>query len=270
MTRICLGLVLLGIPAVLLPAQVREEPFGRAPQEWCRDVDYRPQETVCEVREETLTGLTELDADTGGNGGISVRGWDRPDVALRLRLRARARTAEDARRVASTVTITTAGGRIRADGPQIRNNESWDVSLELQVPRALRLALATANGGIALRDFGGTAELRTANGGLALADVGGDIRGRTVNGGISVALSGRRWDGAGLDLQGTNGGIQLAVPANYNAEVDLRTFNGGVRVDVPLTAQRSMSRTRITGRVGSGGPLLRLQTLNGGVMVRRR
>jgi hypothetical protein len=82
------------------------------------------------------------------------------------------------------------------------------VSFELDVPRTAILTLHTHNGGISLADFQGTANFHAVNGGVSLTNVGGDIRGETRNGGVTVDLSGDRWDGAGLDVETTNGGIQ--------------------------------------------------------------
>src|SRR3954452_6132770 len=66
------------------------------------------REAYCEVREETLGGANPLDVDTGGNGGISIRGWDRGEVQMRARIVAHAETEAEARRIAAGVRIDTA------------------------------------------------------------------------------------------------------------------------------------------------------------------
>ena len=55
---------------------------------------------------------------------------------------------------------TPRGGRVRADGPDTSGREeSWSVSFELNVPRTAMLTLKTNNGGIAIDDFRGTADV---------------------------------------------------------------------------------------------------------------
>ncbi|MFN7979262.1 MAG: hypothetical protein U0P30_14090 [Vicinamibacterales bacterium] len=54
------------------------------------------------------------------------------------------------------------------------------------------------------------------------------MEGRTTNGGVQVRLGGSRWDGAGLSLETTNGGVTLRVPRDYSA--------AGARRRAPSTA----------------------------------
>ena len=58
--------------------------------------------------------------------------------------------------------------------------------------------------------------------------------GTTQNGGVNVRLDGSRWEGEGLDVVTTNGGVSLAIPAGYSAELETGTVNGGIRTDVPV------------------------------------
>ena len=249
--------------------------FGLSADEWCRDGDsggWNRLRSSCDVREESLGGVTAIDADPGGNGGIRVLGSNRSDVRLRARIMAFARTEEDARDLLSQVRLDLGGGRVRAEGPERREREYWSVSFELEVPRTIQMELNTRNGGIAVQDYAGTAVLRTRNGGISLGDVGGNIRGETRNGGISVNLEGNRWEGAGLDLETRNGGVVMSIPSSYSAELEAGTRNGGIDIDFPVVVQGTLTRLnrQITTTLGSGGPRLRVMTTNGGVRIRRR
>lgn len=269
MSRLIAAITLMVAAAASLPAQDRFD-FGR--QDWCnqsRDWDRQPSH--CVVREETLTGPASLDVDASANGGIRVRGWDRRETHLRARVGASARSDSRAREIVDAVRIETAGGRIRAEGPEMGNREYWYVSFELEVPRDARLRLDARNGGISIADFQGTADFRTVNGGITLRDVSGDIRGATTNGGLNVELSGSGWEGAGLDVETQNGGVRMTIPEGYSAELVTGTVNGGVRIDFPVTVQgdlRGFSRN-ISTRLGSGGARIRAITTNGGVTIRR-
>jgi hypothetical protein len=99
--------------------------------------------------------------------------------------------------------------------------------------------------------------------------VGGDVRGRTTNGGLKIQLSGSRWDGAGLDVATTNGGITFVLPDDFNAELESATTNGSLSVDFPITVTGRIDR-RLRTQLGAGGPLLRAITTNGGVSIKKR
>jgi DUF4097 and DUF4098 domain-containing protein YvlB len=261
---IAIGLAAAG----LTQAQSRNQGFGRSPDAWCDDTGNRNRASHCEVRDETIGGANPLDVDAGHNGGIRVRGWDRGDVLVRSRIVGTADSDAEARRIVSGVRIETAGGRVRVDGPETADAH-WSVSFEIQVPRNGQLTLKTHNGGIAIEDFSGTAQFRGQNGGVSLTNVGGDIRGATTNGGLDINLGGDRWDGAGLDVETQNGGVRIAMPEQYSAELEAATTNGGVSIDFPVTVQGMIGR-HLTTTLGAGGARIRAITTNGGVSIHRR
>ncbi len=90
----------------------------------------------------------------------------------------------------------------------------------------------------------------------------------STNGGVEVRLAGSEWQGQGLDIQTTNGGVTLTVPADYNALLETGTTNGRLRLDFPVTVQGEVKQ-RVSARLGRGGAPVRVTTTNGGVTVRR-
>jgi hypothetical protein len=159
----CLIAALLAVTAAVLPAQRnrdRDRRFGLSEEEWCRQ-DRRAD--FCEVREETLSNQSVIDLDARGNGGVAIRGWDRPDVQVRARVAVWDDSRDAAAQVAKDIDITTTGGRIRADGPR-RDRRSfrrwdedryWSVAYELQVPRKADIRVDATNGGIVVEDVRG-------------------------------------------------------------------------------------------------------------------
>src|SRR3954468_5994637 len=138
--------------AVALAAGVSAQTRDRGANRSDCDRGGSDRASWCEVREDTINGANPLDVDTGGNGGITVRGSDRADVHMRARIVARADTEAEARQIASGVRVETSGGTVRADGPRTDRDTSWSVTIELDVPRNMILTLNTRNGGISLRD----------------------------------------------------------------------------------------------------------------------
>jgi hypothetical protein len=231
----------------------------------CRDRDR--DESYCEVREYTLGPRQRLAVNGHANGGISVDAWDRNEIQVRVIIHTRARSESDARDLAHEIEVDTSG-TLRADGPSGRWRSSWSASFEITVPRRTDLDLDAMNGGISVAGVEGRLDLRTQNGGIDLDGVAGDVRGRTQNGGIDVRLTGSKWNGQGLDLQTSNGGVEMRVPDGYSARLETGTVNGGMDIDFPITVSGRLTR-RIEAVIGSGGPTVRAVTTNGSVSLRR-
>jgi DUF4097 and DUF4098 domain-containing protein YvlB len=121
------------------------------------------------------------------------------------------------------------------------------------VPTKSNLSLETLNGGITIDEVQGNIDFEATNGGIHLSGLGGDVRGRTTNGGLKIELDGGRWEGEGLDVSTTNGGVTLYLPEDYSAELVIGTTNGGIRVDFPITVQGSIGK-RLRTSLGKGGP----------------
>lgn len=224
----------------------------------------------CEVREQRLPA-GELVIDAGQNGGIRVEAWDGADVLVRAVVTTHARDEAAARQLAGGVQVQAVGGRVNASGPDTGRREWWSVSYRVSVPRQTNLNLQANNGGITIAGVSGAIQFETTNGGVRLSDLAGQVNGRTSNGGLTVALGGDRWDGEGLDVQTSNGGVTLSIPRAYSAQLETRTVNGGFRFDYPLTLSGELSPRRgISTTLGSGGAPIRVRTTNGGVRLQER
>ncbi|HET7745763.1 MAG TPA: DUF4097 family beta strand repeat-containing protein [Vicinamibacteria bacterium] len=241
-------------------------------QAWCAEErdGSRDLERYCEVREATVAAAGRIAVDATPNGGISAEAWDRNEVRVLAKVSAFAETEAEARRLVSAVTIRREG-TIQADGPESerRRRAWWTVSYRLRVPARTDLDLRSMNGGIRIAGVRGHSAFETTNGGVSVVDAGGSVQGRTTNGGVSLKLSGDRWDGDGLDVQTTNGGVTIAIPEGYNAHLETGTVNGGIDLEFPMTVQGRI-KGRFSTDLGSGGPTIRAVTTNGGVVVRRR
>jgi hypothetical protein len=96
----------------------------------------------------------------------------------------------------------------------------------------------------------------------------GSVHGQTTNGGINVDLEGGTWDGDALDVKTTNGGVNLRMPDNYSAHLETGTTNGGMNIGFPITVQGKITK-QLSLDLGSGGPLVRVITVNGGVSIHK-
>jgi hypothetical protein len=246
---------------------------SRSVERWlddCRSGRWgdRDRDHYCDVRQQTIPARSQLRVDGRENGGIEIIGADRNDILVISKIQAEAGSERDAKDIADQIKVEI-GDDIRADGPTRRWRSSWSVSYEIHVPRKISLDLSATNGGISIENVDGRLEFETTNGGISLTGVAGNVRGSTSNGGVDVELTGDRWSGEGLDVRTTNGGVELAIPANYNARLETGTVNGGMDIGFPVTVQGRLNR-RLTTQLGDGGPPIRVTTTNGGVVLRRR
>ena len=268
MRKTLLAVALVFSAAPLLAQQgSRAERFLRNCDDYYDDRDH---ERFCEVRDMTIKPPQRaLSVDGRENGGASFYGWDKNEVLVRALIQTNADSRKEAEALAKDIKVQVDGDRIRADGPSQRRYANWSVSYEIYVPRKTDLDADTHNGGISVESVEGKMELRAMNGGISLRDVGGDVRAETTNGGVTAQLTGTKWNGQGLDLTTTNGGVGLEIPRGYNAELETGTVNGGMNIDFPITVQGFIGK-RITTKLGTGGPRVRATTTNGGVRIRER
>jgi DUF4097 and DUF4098 domain-containing protein YvlB len=155
----------------------------------------------------------------------------------------------------------------KAGRMNVRDNDV-NVRFEVKVPAGVRFVGRTVNGGIEATGLRADAEAMTVNGGVEL-DSTGTARAETVNGGITARLGRADWDGT-LKLQTVNGGIDVTMPEGLSADVKCSTVNGDISTDFPLTVTGKIARRKLEGTIGSGGRLLEMTTVNGGIELKKR
>jgi DUF4097 and DUF4098 domain-containing protein YvlB len=266
---------LLGLPAaVLLAGGLHAQSFTTGP---CHDDEGNThnnswfsghQVRVCELRSTTLPLVNGQVRVEGKNGGIEVIGEDRKDIALEARVIAQSSSRDQAETIVREVKIKT-DGTIKADGPMMSGwfSSNWQVDYKLRVPRHLAAQLETQNGGIEVENIDGKIDASTTNGGLGLHHLAGEVHASTVNGGLHVTLDGPQWRGAGMFAKSTNGGVSVKAPEHYSAHLVAGTVNGGISVGFPEAGNGR--RHHIDTNLGSGGPTVSFETVNGGVSVDR-
>ncbi|RYU82848.1 DUF4097 family beta strand repeat-containing protein [Hymenobacter persicinus] len=227
----------------------------------------------CETRDLTLPspGPQTLTIDGQDNGGISVQGWDGSDVRVRAKVVTWAKTDAEATQLAKGITISTAANTLHATSSAAQGAiQGWAVSYEVFVPRKTALVLQTKHGGISLSNLESAITFTTQNGGISLANVAGQVKGQTTNGGVSIRLTGPTWQGEGLDVQTTNGGISWSLPKDYSAKFVTSTSMGGITAGGLPVTKSGMMRKEIMTTLGQGGATIKAVTTNGGISVRQR
>jgi len=142
-----------------------------------------------------------------------------------------------------------------------------NVQFTVEVPQGAGFVGRTVNGGIEADGIPGDVRAKTVNGGIRVS-TSGSARCETVNGSVRATLGTPHWQGP-LDFKTVNGGITVELPSGAGAAVRAKTVNGGIDTDFPLTVKGKLNRHSLSGTIGNGGGELLLQTVNGGIQLRK-
>lgn len=218
-----------------------------------------------ENRDVTLAGIDLLKVRTSDDGGISVRGWDKPVAKLTVCKSAVALTDAQAQKVLGEVSVSVRNGEIVAQGPERNETQAWWVHMILRVPRRTSVDVASGNGGISIRDLAGRLLAHARNGGISLDGYGGWATVTTENGGITLdRISGH------LDASTSNGPILLRTGA-ATPSVEAKTDDEGeivcsLRGCADGAGHWSASRKQL--RVGEKAPAIHLTTTKAAIVIR--
>ncbi|MBV8816855.1 MAG: hypothetical protein JO022_00790, partial [Acidobacteriaceae bacterium] len=89
----------------------------------------------CEMREQTMSASGgQIQIDPGGNGGVTVKGWSRPDILMRARIETAALSDVDARGMVGQIRVASGAASMKAEGPANDHDHNWSVTYEIFVP----------------------------------------------------------------------------------------------------------------------------------------
>jgi hypothetical protein len=152
------------------------------------------------------------------------------------------------------------------DDLQVRR-EPVRVAFRVRVPAGVRLVARTVDGDLTALGIDGPVSLTTVNGAVTFATSAyGDAH--TVNGSIRGAMGRTDWPQA-LTLETVNGSIAVDLPTAVDTELYAHARYGETTTSFPLASPARAGRALAT-RLGTGGRMLRLLTVNGSIRVRRR
>ena len=186
--------------------------------------------------------------------------------------------------------ISSANGSIRA--MHVEGNARLKTSNSSVRAFGIRgdLDAQTSNGSVEIEDLDGNANAKTSNGRIQAEALNGSLDARTTNASIdaqllksetahpvtletsngSIVLRMHSEPRSDVHASTQNGGITLYLPASTSARVNAETTNSSVSSDFDLSTQTASRKQRLEGSIGSGGPLLELNTTNGNIKILKR
>jgi len=243
-------------------------------------------------------GIKELQVDNVW-GFISVKGYNGSDVQLLVNKTIKAKSQDKLEKALEEVTldITTEENTIDlyVNGPfrcrdekgnSIRwRNPGYEVhyDFELKVPYKTNLYIKTVtDGDITVEGIDGDFDVKNVNGKIDMKNVAGAGEAHTVNGWVKVVFT--RNPESPCSFHTINGDLEISFPEAPSAEFLLKTFNGDVYSDFPvkyLAAQPGKGERKdgkyvykssrfFSVQSGKGGPEIKLDTLNGDILLAQK
>jgi DUF4097 and DUF4098 domain-containing protein YvlB len=217
------------------------------------------------------------------NGSVEITGWEKDQVEINGAKYAPTQSLLAEMKV--EIVASPDSVRVRVVKPDNRRG-NMGARMTIHVPRKVELdriqssngslkasyiegpvRMRTSNGSIEVRDLKGDGSLQTSNGRVTAERVRGGLDIATSNGSISAELLELRTSG-GMRFHSSNGSITLRLPASVNARLSASTSNSSVSTDFDITRNGGeVSKRRISGTLGSGGPSIDVSTSNGSIKI---
>jgi hypothetical protein len=294
MKKSLFGLPVLAVFGLLIGGSVR-----------ARDDDHRSYPVVekDEVRKTVRVSDPAAAVEVGVDnvwGGITVEGTRGTDIEMVARRTIMAGSKNEAELARKEVTLEIPEKpnalSVYVDGPfrcedrdghhriRSRKDPGYIVryDFELKVPFRTKLVVSTVmDGDVAVRGVEGDFDAANVNGEVRIADATGSGEASTVNGGIQVSF--RRPPAGTCAFTTVNGEVVLSFPAGLSADFRIKTMNGEAYSDFPVTSlpaapaedyqeggRHVFKSDRFFGvRIGKGGPEIKLETLNGDILIKK-
>jgi hypothetical protein len=207
----------------------------------------------------------------GINGNVEIQTSDTKTAEVFVRRTGN--SPSDLRRRETTIEQT-------ADGLTVRSKQNpggfWNhlfghnpkEEVIIKAPRQIALSLKSINGGVTTGDIDGTLEVKGINGRVELGQANESAELSGINGNIVVGL--KNLGERGASIKGVNGGIELRLASDLNADLTARGMSGNLRSDIPeVTVDKEEPGTRYSAHIGTGGAPITLSGINGNVRLTR-
>ncbi len=203
-----------------------------------------------------------------GNGRVVVETADITTIEVWAERIVKAGTEEAANEQLKTIDMheEVSADRVSIDGSAkgLNIRTSRRINYLVKVPKTIAVTLESSNGDISVTGLTGAFRASASNGRIIGMDLGGSAHASTTNGVVELTMAAVTGD---VTAETTNGQVTVTVPRGTHATLSARVTNGEIsheNLDLQVTES---SRRRLDGRLGTGGPAIRVETTNGAVRV---
>jgi Putative adhesin len=148
------------------------------------------------------------------------------------------------------------------------NGNPASVEYTLTVPKSARMdEIKLINGALDLTGAAGEVHASCVNGRLEAHSLSGRADLSTVNGHLDVTFD--QLPGSSIKLSSVNGSVEITIPSDSKAEIEASTVSGRIENDFGLRRNRhQFVGNDLHGELGSGGPRIKLSSVNGRIEIR--
>ena len=170
--------------------------------------------------------------------------------------------------LSANLQASSSGGSIRVE--EIKGNAEVDTSGgSIDGDHVTgRLEARTSGGSIRLEKVSGDLLAHTSGGSIRIEDAGGRVDAKTSGGSVEVAFAKDNAHGGQLETSG--GGVTVRLDRSANLNLEASASAGSVSSDLPIQVVGTLSKSHLSGTIGSGGETLRLQSSGGPVRIEAR
>lgn len=212
------------------------------------------------------------------NGDVHISVWDQNEVKVDAVKRASNKERLDEVKIevntgAESVKIKTRysdHNQTFSDSASRRHNNSASVEYSITIPRKARIESADlVNGALEIEGAEGDVNAACVNGNLKARGLTGEVKLSTVNGGVEATMI-QLDESKAISLNSVNGSISLSIPPNANAQIRASTIQGAITNDFGLKVDDGQFVGHdLSGQLGTGGPRIRLNNVNGSIKIKR-
>jgi DUF4097 and DUF4098 domain-containing protein YvlB len=202
------------------------------------------------------------------NGDIDIVAWDKAEVSLEAEKKAK--NDDELAKVTLEIDATATKLSVKTKyAKSFLGNINASVRYKLMVPAGARLdKIDSVNSDITVTGVRGSVNLDTVNGRITATGLAGDARLDSVNGTLNAEFA--SLDGVRkVKLDSVNGRASVTLPKGAAARIDADSVNGSVSIDQQVKIGKSR-RHSIDAEIGSGGPTIEIETVNGGIAIREK
>ena len=246
----------------------------------------------------TVSGHVELNVSTG-SGNIHITHGSAGQIHIFGKVKSGwGANEEQVREIAAHPPIEQTGNIVRI-GARHENLHNISIEYEIQAPADSFLDAGSGSGDVTIDGVGENAKLSTGSGNIHATGLHGGFTAETGSGDIYVEQSGdgdvKAHTGSGnVELRNVRGGLRAgtgsgdikvagAATAPWKLEtgsgnveywagssplnLDASTGSGSIHTDHEMLTQGSSDRHHVTGKIGGGGPTVRIETGSGDIRV---
>lgn len=206
----------------------------------------------------------------GINGPVSIEAVDGTTAEVQVTT-----TAGSARDVADhqiTIEHTESSLIVRGKGKRgsgfwrwMRGGGNARHTVVLKIPRTVELAVRGTNGRVTVGEMEGAVQVAGSNGRVEIGGAHGGMEVSGVNGGVTLTVN--ELGKEGMHVNGINGVVEFRLGSGVNADLNFNGVNGQITVEAPNVEVQEQKRSKLRGRVGTGGADIKANGINGGVRL---